>query len=425
MGFGRLLVSAAAGWAAIAFILALILWGLVTPWGRALDFANFYDIGHKALLGEYDTLYDHTALIGGQEPLGKMKYVSPPITSLFFMPLPLMSPLMATFWFKLLGAVSAVAALVLLYRQIRPIAEPKAEFFALFALASAAWQPLWTFMRVGGQTTPIIFLLLAIGHATYLRRQMVATALLFSLIVLIKPVFAPIAILLFFTSGNRFRITALLAAAVSIVASLMIFGWGPHADFFQALGAQGDRLLEPWMNSSPISWIIPLMVNIDHYGDLGAMPVWAAVVLNAVRLALAAVLVAVMIGQLRAPLPDRARQHAVYVTGLLLVIAVSPVIWAHYMMILFPLIAVLTAGRPELPRIMHGVLALTLVLGLYQSFIVMNQVQKRVGFDTNGEAIIFGLLKSLPAILLCGLWILGRRPIVRILARPAWSSVAA
>jgi hypothetical protein len=95
------------------------------------------------------------------------------------------------------------------------------------------------------------------------------------------------------------------------------------------------------------------------------------------------------------------------------------------MMILFPLIAVLTAGRPELPRIMHGVLALTLVLGLYQSFIVMNQVQKRVGFDTNGEAIIFGLLKSLPAILLCGLWILGRRPIVRILARPAWSSVAA
>lgn len=420
----RRLISPFASWASMAAILALCLWGLMTPWGLGLDFANFYDIGHKVRLGEYATLYERMAQIGGEKPLGNMKYMSPPITGWFFTPLSLMTPHVATFWLKLAGVLSALGGLVLLYRQVRPLADRPEEFFALFWIAAALWQPLWTFMRVGGQTTPIIFLLLVIGHATYLRRQMAATALIFSFIVLLKPVFAPIAILLFVTSGNSFRMTAICTAAASIVLSLWIFGWGPHGDFLRALGAQGDRLLEPWMNSSPVSWIVPLLIGVDDYGTGAVLAAPAAILISILRFALAAVAIAVMVGHLRSPLPDRARLHLIYATGLLLVIVLSPVIWAHYLMILFPLIAVLIACRSLMPGWGRVLLAAMLILGVFQSFIIMRQLQIRLGFDNAGEVVVFSLLKSLPAILLLCTWVFGRRAIRGMLAQPAWNAVA-
>lgn len=420
----RLFRSPAAGWAALAAILALNVWGLARPWGLGLDFANFYDIGHKILLGEYSSLYDHMALIGGEEPLGNMKYLSPPITGWFFTPLPLMSPHVATFWLKFSGALSVMAGLWLLFRQLRPLAVRPDEFFALFWIAAALWQPFWTFMRVGGQTTPFVFLLVVIGHATYLRRQMVATALLFSLIVLLKPVFAPIAILLFVTSGNGFRLTAACAAALSIVLSLWIFGWAPHGAFFRALAEQGDRLLEPWMNSSPVSWIVPLLIGADDYERDSFLAAPIATLVAALRMALAAGVIAVLSGHLRRSLPDRARLSLIYNAGLLLVVALSPVIWAHYLMILFPLAAILIAGREHLPGRSRAMLAAVLALGLFQSFIVMRQIQLGLGIDSLGEIVLFALIKSLPAILVLSIWILDRLPVRAIFGQPAWSTVA-
>lgn len=413
-----------AAFAAIAAILGLIAWGLTRPWGLGLDFANFYDVGHKVLLGEYATLYDHTARIGGQEPLGNMKYLGPPITGWFFTPLPLLSPHAATFCLKLAGAVSVLSGLVLLYRQLRPLADRPEEFLALFWIAAALWQPLWTFLRVGGQTTPFVFLLLVLGHSAHLRRQMAVSAILLSLVVLLKPVFAPLAILLFFTAGNGFRIAALGAAASSIVVSLWIFGWGPHGEFFKALGTQGDRLLEPWMNSSPVSWIVPLLIGIDDYGTAERLAAPVAILVSALRFALAAVLVAVLAGHLRAPLPDRARLHVTFATGLLLVITLSPVIWAHYMMILFLPVAVLLAMRSLLPGRGRAMLAAMLVLGVCQSLIIMRQLQIWLGFDSVAEIAAVSLVKSLPAILMLATWVLCRREIRVMLLRPAWSEVA-
>ena len=420
----RILVSPIVGWAAVLAIGGLVIVGLITPWGLGLDFANFYDIGRKARLGEHDTLYDHMALIGGEKPLGNMKYLSPPITSWFFVPLSFMTPHVATFVLKALGVAAVVAGVVHFRRQISPLITDRAAFFTLAAIAAALWQPLWTFMRVGGQTTPFCLLLLVLGHAAYLRGRAVALALILSLVVLIKPVFAPLAILLFVLAGSRFRMTAVVTACLSIVASLAIFGWGPHRTFLDALGGQGDRLLEPWMNSSPVSWVVPLLVDAQSFGTIAAMPITAAVLIMAMRLALALAILAVMVGHLRAGLPERAGRHVVYMTGLLLVIVLSPVIWAHYLMILFPLILVLIAVREDLAPPVRQVLWLALVLGLVQSFIIMRQIQIRIGIDTSSEMILFGFVKSLPAILLCGLWIFGRRSIGRALARPEWNGVA-
>lgn len=420
----RILQSPIVGWAAILAIGGLVILGLITPWGLGLDFANFYDIGRKARLGEYDTLYDHMALIGGEKPLGNMKYLSPPITSWFFTPLSFMTPHVATFVLKALGAAAVIAGIVLFRRQISPLITERAAFFTLAAVAAALWQPLWTFMRVGGQTTPFCLLLLVLGHGAYLRGRMVSLALILSLIVLIKPVFAPLAILLFVLAGNSFRLTALLAAGLSIVASLAIFGWGPHQAFLDALGGQGDRLLEPWMNSSPVSWVVPILVDAHSFGTIAAMPTTAAILIMALRLALALAILAVMAGHLRAGLPERAGRHVIYMTGLILVIVLSPVIWAHYLMILFPLILVLIAAREDLAPPVRQALWAALALGLAQSFIIMRQIQIKLGFDTSFEMILFGLIKSLPAILICGLWIFGRQSIGRALARPGWDAVA-
>ncbi|MGB5066221.1 MAG: glycosyltransferase family 87 protein, partial [Albidovulum sp.] len=405
--------------AAALVIAFLLIWGLVTPWGLGLDFANFYDIGHKTLLGEFDNLYDPLALIGGKEPLGHMKFLGFPIAGYLYTPLAIFTPHTALFLFKLAGSAAVVTGLGLLYRQWRPVADTPATYLAIFLVAAMLWQPFWTFLRVGGQTTPFVFLLLVITHEKYVRNQMIVAALLLSAAVVLKPVFAPMAILLFLLSGNRFRLTALVVMATLGTASLVIYGWTPHAEFLEKLAMQDNRLLGPWMNSGPFSWISGLLIDPAIYGTDTYLQSWQTAPISALRLIAAGVVCYCGLLHLRGDMPGFARRQVIFLTGVMVIFSLSPVLWAHYLMWLFPIIALLIAGRRQLPTAALFLIAVAVILGLFQSYIFLRQLEEFIGFRTVANAAGFGLVKSLPVFLILTVWVVWRREIGRILCDPA------
>jgi hypothetical protein len=408
-----------AGWAAVCLVGCIIVIGLIKPWGIGIDFANFYDAGQKAGAGEFQSLYDPFALIAGQKPLGNMLFFSAPITSILYAPLAALPPNTALFVFKALGTVAMVWGLVLLYFQSRPPrgADDRndAAFFALFAGAVLLFQPFWTIYRVGGQTMPFIFLLLVLGHIFYLRGAFVMTAVIFGVIVLIKPIFAATAILLFLASPNSFRLAALVSAALVGGVSVYLFGWDLHMELLRVISEKSMELTRPWNNSSPFSWFEVLLVTPQAYAASTQVPDAVHLGQTVLRLATIVALILALIRQLSLVTDPRSRRHLVFVTGLLLVILVSPVLWAYYLAVMFIPLAYIIARRALLPRGAIAVFSVATVLCLFQNLILIQRLYGAFGFDTTPEILVIGLVKSLPALLFLGGILVYHRPLAESL----------
>lgn len=416
-----------AGWTALFLILALASYGILKPRGLQLDFANFYDAGSKARIGAFDSLYDPFASIDGQPPFGNMSFVSAPITSYLYVPLAMLPPRTASLLFKLAGTLAQGLGLVLLYRQARTLAGPTEDdqgwFFTLFCGAALLFQPFWMIYSVGGQTTPFVFLLLVLGYRAYLRNRLVAVAILLSIVVVIKPGFAPAAVLLFIMSPMPFRLTALACALVAGGLSLALLGLPLHQDFLARVLSETSSLSAPWQNSNPFSWIEPLFVAPQAYEAPGELPASARALVTVLRLIGGGVLIWGMIRHLRSGIAPVAARHCVYVTALALVILLSPVVWAHYLTVLFIPLATLIALRRHLPGPALAGFGLGVGAAVFQSLIVIRRLIQALGLDSTPKIVAIGLLKSLTALLILSVLALAYRSIGRALRDPAWNSL--
>ncbi len=422
----HVLKNPVAGWVAFALIAVIAVYGILRPWGIGLDFANFYDAGSKAALGEFTGLYDSQALIGGKPPLGNMSFFSAPITSYLYAPMAGLSPHAALLLFKLVATASMVVGLVLLYRQSGALAAAgDAERFGLFAVATFLFQPFWTIYRVGGQTTPVVFLLLVIGHGLFLRGRGTAAALAIAAAVLVKPAFAPLAVLMFVMADNRFRLTALATGVLVGALSVAMFGWALHMAFLDRIASESSSLLEPWKNSGPFTWIGAVFTPPGDYAVKTTAPPALTRGVLALRITALLALLWTLRWQLAQPLAVAARRHAIYVTGLLLIVVLSPVIWAHYLTILFIPLAFLIAGRDTLGRGVQVTLGIAVAMSLFQNLIFSRQMQDLTGFDQRWEIVAIAAIRSAPALLILCAWLFGRRSIARFLADPGWADAAA
>lgn len=416
------------GWAAIALTGLLILWGMVKPWGLGLDFANFYDAGQKALANQFTDLYDATAMIAGKKPLGNMTFFSAPVTSYLYAPMATLEPHAALLAFKGTGTIALVIALVLLYRHFREFAgttaQDRAAYFAIFSIGTLMFQPFWTIYKVGGQTTPFVFLLFVLGLIAFTRSRLVATALTYSVAVLIKPIFAPGAILLFLLSGNAFRWAAIIAGLAVAGLSYYLFGLELHREFIARALSETSGLLGPWMNSSPFSFIQPWFIDPSIYGTGADVPAIPARLTLILRILAAVALLAVLARHLALSISTPARRHAVFTTGLAVSLILSPVVWSHYLSMLFPTLAACAALRRYLPRPAQLLLALATVLSVFQSYIFILQIEKRTGLDSFAEIAATGLLKSLPALLILIVLIVWHRAMGDMLQDPEWDVIA-
>lgn len=415
------------GWAMLAFCALLILWSLSRPWGIALDFANFYDAGQKARAGQFADLYNPFAQIAGQPPLGNMSFFSAPLTSFLYVPLAMLEPHRALLAFKIADTLALIAGLALLYRHLRPLAgglpEARLTFFALFCTALALFQPFWTIYRTGGQTTPFVFLLLVAGLVAYGRGGDRTAALLYAAAVLVKPVLAPGAILLFVLSPAPFRWTALASGLAVAALSVAGFGLGLHMDFLRIILNESSGLLHPSMNSNPFSFLEPLFVAPVDYGTGGRIPALPRVLETGLRLAAVALLVAGAVGVWRARLHSAARREAVFNLSVLISLVLSPVVWAHYLGLVFPLLATVLALGSRLPRPAMVLTGAIIGLSVFQHRIVMLQFEAHIGFGSVAANFAVGTIKSLPMLLILVLLLVWRRALTAALADPAWAEL--
>lgn len=415
-------------WAAIALILMLAVEGILRPRGLTLDFANFYDAGQKARAGEFAGLYDPFAVIAGQKPFGNMSFFSAPLTSYFYAPMAMLPPVSASLVFKLSGTLAEMVGLVLLYRCFAPLAGPdpdqRARFLALYAVAALLFQPFWVIYGVGGQTTPFVFLMLVLAYVALQHGWFGRMAVLMSVVVVIKPAFAPAAILLFLALPNRFRLVALICGMGFGVASFRLFGPDLHRQFLALVLAETSGLLAPWRNSSPFSWIEPLFVLPAAYDAPGTLPDAARRIETVARILVATWLLIGMILHRRQVLRLPADRHAIFATAMMLAIVLSPVVWAHYLVLLFIPLAASIALRRRLASWAVALLVVAVVVAVGQNLILLKALIRVTGTDTTASIMALALLKSLPAMLILLVAMFGGGGNRRALADPAWAKLA-
>lgn len=413
-----------AGWFLLVLTALWIAFGLFKGWGIGLDFANFYDAGRKARAGEFADLYDPFAMIAGRPPLGNMTFYSAPITAWLYAPMAALPPRTAMLAFKAAGTVALFLALMLLWRGLAPLHARapgrRDRFFLAWALAILLFQPFWTIYRVGGQTTPFVLLAMAGGLTAALSGRMAAAAVLCACAVLIKPVLAPAAVLIFLLSDTRFRAAALIAGGVLAGLSLWLHGLALHARFLDLLAAETRKLLIPTLNSAPFSFLEPILAGADAYRQGGDAPQPLRAVLTGLRLAAATALLVRLRQFLRAPLAPAARTWLIWSAGLFLALILSPVVWAHYLAFAFPLIALFGAVADRLPGAARLHLGLIVGLAAFQHRMVIEALERLLGNDGVPALVAIGLLKSLLLLLLLGFLALWRHQIARAIGAAPW-----
>jgi Glycosyltransferase family 87 len=414
------------GVAMIGLIVAGSLAGIVTPRGIGLDFANFYDAGHKALSGQFDALYDPFATIAGQPPLGNMTFFSLPITSYLFAPLARFEPQTALILFKVQSTAFLWAGLVALYFHLRRLAGDEAgqqaRFFALFTGAALLFQPFWAVYRVGGQTTPLVFLLLVIGLISFSRARFWAAALCYVLVVLVKPVFAPGLILLFLYPAARFRIASLVLSLGAAAGSFVWLGWDVHIAFLEKLANQGSDFVSPYYNSNMFTWVEVLMQPGADFSQIATLPGGVRAVALALRLLAIAGLLVMLVRLNRSDATRTAKLHFTFIIGMLLPMVFSPVVWGHYLAVFFVPLAYMLAMRRYFPTLAMVGLGVAVAFSFFQNLVVVVKIDRIFGLDTWPEVFWLTSAKSVTMLLVVGVMLIWSRQYLGTYRDDTWGA---
>ncbi|HQR32084.1 MAG TPA: glycosyltransferase 87 family protein [Blastocatellia bacterium] len=398
--------------------------GVVIPAGIGWDFANFYDTGRRAAAGQIADLYHADSLIAGAQPQGKLAFWGAPISAFFYVPLSLFSAEWALIVFKLQNVVALFAALWLLYQDNRRFAKASPveqwKFAALFAGLVLIYQPFWSIFRVGGQTTPTVFLLFTIALLNHTKEKFNISAACLVLALLIKPGFVFVLLPLCLVSGLRFlRSLAFASMAVGLV-SVLLLGWDIHAEFLQVM-LSGMKNAYPWMYNSS------LYVTAENLRLLAVPPV--DIRLLAVPVMLVKLAMVLLFGGLywlsRKEIWSRlAQRHFDFLMAITFCLMFSQTVWEHYLAVLFiPLVYLVAAVRQHNSRVVI-LLAAIFALSLFQNILLVNVIHSRVNFSSIPELVVVGLVKSSPLLLTLVFLIRHREEFFASYLGPQWKYVA-
>lgn len=390
-------------------LLVLILFstivGIAIPAGLGWDFANFYDTGRRAAAWQISDLYKPESLINGETPQGKLSFWGAPISALLYAPLSLFSAKWALVVFKLQNALVCFVALWLLYRNNRRFDETKSpenwQFAALFAGLVLIYQPFWTIYRIGGQTTPTIFLLFTIALLCHTQAKFRISAGCIALALLIKPAFVFVLLPLCLVSGWRFvREIAVIFAVIGLF-SIFLLGWNVHAEFLQTM-MQGLTNAYTWQYNSS------LYVTAENLKLLAVEPVnlrLIGVLVAAVKLSVVFLFVWLFWKSRNEKWPTAARRHFNFLMSVTFCLMISQTVWEHYLIVFFPLLAYLAANHRSFSIGARVLLAIVFVMSLGQNIVLVNLLETQISLDTILELVFIGLLKSSPLwLMLFFLW---------------------
>jgi hypothetical protein len=330
-----------------------------------------------------------------------MEFWGTPISAILYLPLSWFQPKTALVLFKLGGVISCLVGLSLLYRHHHQCVDDAVDdhwaFTAAFAFLALIFQPFWTVFRVGGQTTPIIFLLLIIGLLCHTRNRFGYSAVLYVLVVLMKPAFAPALLLLMLVSDRHFAGWTILTLVVVGAISLGTMGWEIHEVFLRKM-VDGVALTKGWRYSSSLF----ILIQAAREGGLARVVPTAVFDLVALAIKLGVVVtIATIFWRARSwPFTSSARHHFGFVMSLAFFILISQTLWDHYLAVLFPLLISLVVFWPKLGAELRVLIASIFVACLGQSQIVIALLASWFTFDSPLALTAVVLFKSAPIWLL-------------------------
>ncbi len=407
-----------------ALIVVVAVTGSLVPAGIGWDFANFYDTGRRIVAWQIADLYNPDSLINGAAPQGGLAFWGTPISALLYAPLGLLSAESSLLVFKLQNTLALFAALWLLYLHNRKFAEntnaAQWQYAALFAGLVLLYQPFWSVYRVGGQTTPTVFLLLVAAMIGHVRKRFWVSSACVVAAILIKPAFVFVLLPLVVTSGWRYlRNTAVILAGVGLV-SLLILGWQVHAQFLQMM-SQGLKNAYPWFYNSS------LYVTAENLKLLASPPVDARLVGVSVLLVklLMVTLCAYLIWQGRKQkMTAAAGRHFEFLMAVVFCLLVSQTVWEHYLSVLFLLLAYVVAAHRHFSLGALSLIAAIFILSIGQNLILVNLLRSIHNFDSAFELVSIGLFKSAPLLLTAIFLWLCRREFFNSHLAAVWAQTA-
>lgn len=353
---------------ACLIILAFSAYGTQLNRGLKLDFANFYDAGSKAALGQFRDLYNPFAEIGGAPPFGNMSFVSAPVTSFLYAPLAGMEPAQAATVFKATMTLTLLVALVLLYLHLARRFAPNdpAKFFAAYAVGALIFMPFWVMYTIGGQTTPLILLLFVIALIGVSNGRTYLPVAALVIATLIKPVFAPGMIFILIVAPAKTRSAMISIGLALAIVSFLTVGFAPHIALAEKILSEGRDLQIPHLNSYMLAWVEPLFLSMEDYAVLDQAPGSVRALSLALKLGLAAVLISLFVRLRRETTSAAVRQHFMILVAVFISLIITPAAWAHYLSFLFVLPAMAFANADRFPRAALMVAALAVAMAFFQ-----------------------------------------------------------
>jgi hypothetical protein len=372
----------------VALIGAGCLAGVVVPAGIGWDFANFYDAGRRVATGAVSDLYQPAGQIAGAPPQGSTGFFGTPISAALYTPMAGLSPGAALVWFKIANVAAFFAAFWMLFRFYRAFQPASVaamwRFAAMFSGFCLVFQPFWTVFRVGGQTTPFVFLLLSSGLLAHTRGRLTASAICVVVSTLIKPALAPMLLFLMCVSGWPFFGAAVLALLVAGAASLFWLGWPVHAQFLTLMRESGQTTWAWYYNSSIYIVVSNIRVSFLIYGIQAAVA--------------GAVAWLTWQGHQRA-WTAAPRRHFDFLMSVLLFVLVTRTLWEHYLSLLFlPLIYVVATREQFSRRALVLVIAIA-GLSVFQNLVFTMWLRGAFTFSSPSALVAVTIFKSSPLLL--------------------------
>jgi hypothetical protein len=406
--------------AALALIAIGCAIGVAVPAGAGWDFANFYDAGHRFATGQVADLYHQERPIAGQPPQGRMRFWSAPLSAALFAPMALLRPDVALIAFKLENvAVLSVALALLFWYARRFVADDPVEaakFQALFAVLCLLYQPFWTVFRVGGQSTPTVFLMIVIALMCVVSSRLMTAALLLVGAAMIKPTLVILIAFLACVSGVGFAACILSAGAILGLVSLLLLGWPIHADFLR-IAIEGGQLARGWQyNSSLYVPIENLRVLHPEIKSDPAATIALLVLAWGLRLAVVGLFVAIMRSRRHLAWPEAARRHFDLAMAICFWLLFSQTVWEHYLSLLFIPVIYCVAIGDRLPSSARRLLAAIFVASLGQNLVLIEFIWTHFEVQSVPALVGIGFFKSAPLLLALFLLWQHRTSLLRIYA---------
>ncbi len=406
----------------LSLILVGVVAGIIVPAGPGWDFANFYDTGRRVAVWQIVDLYNPESLIAGEQPQGRLGFYGAPISALLYAPLSLFSPPWAMVVFKIQNTLAYLAALALLYWHNRKFAESSLvaqwRFAAFFAAVSLLYQPFWTVYRVGGQSTPTVFLLLTLGLLAHVQSRLWLSAACMVAVMLIKPAFIFALALLVIISGWRFFKATAIWLALTGLASVVILGWSAHAEFLRAM-LRGSQTGYPWFYNSSLYVVAEnLKLLAEPVGEQGLGLKILALGVKAFVLATCGYLLWLSHSRKRS---EAARRHFDFLLAIAFCLLISQTVWEHYLAALFPLLIYVIAARRQFGGAAMALVVAIILLSIGQNLIFVNFLRFNFSFDSRFDLTLIGLFKSAPLLLTLGFLCRYYREMLRSYDAPAWS----